>query len=547
MTKKEENAISRRQALRWGAGAGSAVLLDSTAMAQVRYQTPGVYIEEVPAFPNSIIQVATAVPAFIGYTQTASDNGQSLRALPTRIGSLADFRTYFGGDEPDLFALDLADPNAIPGPMGPEEVKLQTANGPLAVHLTGMSKPFRLYDAIRHFYENGGGDCYVVSIGDFDEAIDKQAMLDALVILEGEREPTLIAIPEAMLLSREDAAEVQNAMLEHCGQIMKSRIALLDIHEGYRDRSDPANDPITQFRNSLTASELSYGAAYYPWLRTSLTAQRPATYESLTPASRTRLYDLVNVDPETYLPSMTASERGLALERLAQIKPDNAAKTLDPEVLHKELLGTVPFYGELVAHLNNRQIILPPSAGMAGIMTKVDNDRGVWTAPANIGFDDVAMLLVSIDNNTQADLNAPLSGKSVNAIRAFPGAGTLVWGARTLDGNSNEWRYINVRRLMIMIEQSIRMALAPYVFEPNEASTWETIDAMVSNYLRGLWSRGALQGAKPSDAYNVAVGLGKTMTAQDILEDRLIVSVQLAVVRPAEFMVITLEQTQKRS
>jgi phage tail sheath protein FI len=145
--------------------------------------------------------------------------------------------------------------------------------------------------------------------------------------------------------------------------------------------------------------------------------------------------------------------------------------------------------------------------------------------------------VIAIDNATQdyltIDVNA---GKSINVIRAFTGKGTLIWGARTLAGNDNEWRYIPVRRLFNMVEESSKKAVEAFVFEPNDANTWVKVQGMLENFLTTLWRRGALQGAKPEHAFYVAVSLGKTMTALDILQGRMIVEIGMAVVRPAEFI-----------
>jgi len=129
----------------------------------------------------------------------------------------------------------------------------------------------------------------------------------------------------------------------------------------------------------------------------------------------------------------------------------------------------------------------------------------------------------------------------------FAGLGAVVWGARTLDGNSSDWRYIHVRRTGIMIEESIKLATGAYVFEPNTAPTWSMIEGMISSFLGSLWRVGALAGADPAQAFSVAVGLGKTMTPQDILEGTLRVSVQVAISRPAEFIVITVSQKMRTS
>ena len=191
--------------------------------------------------------------------------------------------------------------------------------------------------------------------------------------------------------------------------------------------------------------------------------------------------------------------------------------------------------------------LLPPSALMAGVFTTVDNTRGVWKAPANVSLAGVVSPSVNISHDEQEDLNVTPQGKSINAIRAFTGEGVLVWGARTLDGNSLDWRYINVRRTMIMLEESIRLANKAYVFEPNVANTWVTIKSMISNFLNGIWKRGGLAGATPEDAFAVFVGLGETMTPEDILEGILRVTVLVAISRPAEFIEITFQQQMQKS
>jgi uncharacterized protein len=182
---------------------------------------------------------------------------------------------------------------------------------------------------------------------------------------------------------------------------------------------------------------------------------------------------------------------------------------------------------------------LPPSGSIAGIYARVDNARGVWKAPANESINSVLGPSEQITADQQSGLNVdPVAGKSINVIRAFTGKGTLVWGARTLSGNDNEWRYVNVRRFFNMVEESSKKATEPFVFEPNDANTWVKVQGMLENFLTVLWRQGALQGAKPEHAFYVAVGLGKTMTALDILEGRMIVEIGMAVVRPAEFIIL---------
>lgn len=215
---------------------------------------------------------------------------------------------------------------------------------------------------------------------------------------------------------------------------------------------------------------------------------------------------------------------------------------------HLSLVASSPTYVKLLDEIRAVMNLLPPSSAMAGIYTMVDNNRGVWKSPANISLNSVIKPSANITHDEQEDLNIDaMTGKSINAIRTFPGIGTLVWGARTLDGNSLDWQYINVRRTMIMLEQSIKLALRSYVFEPNDSNTWVTVKSMLVNFLTEKWKQGALAGASPEDAFDVQVGLGATMTSLDILEGKMLVSVKLAIVRPAEFIVVTFEQQMQKS
>ena len=108
----------------------------------------------------------------------------------------------------------------------------------------------------------------------------------------------------------------------------------------------------------------------------------------------------------------------------------------------------------------------------------------------------------------------------------------------TLAGNDNEWRYVNVRRFFIFVEESVKKATEQFTFEPNDANTWVKVQGMIENFLTTQWRAGALQGIKPEHAFYVAVGLGKTMTPLDILEGRMVVEIGLAAVRPAEFIIL---------
>jgi phage tail sheath protein FI len=205
----------------------------------------------------------------------------------------------------------------------------------------------------------------------------------------------------------------------------------------------------------------------------------------------------------------------------------------------EELKRIWPVFKNIIDGVNNNLTILPPSGAMAGIYARVDNERGVWKAPANVSVTYAKGTLVNITDKIQEGLNIDVdAGKSVNAIRSFSGKGVLVWGARTLAGNDNEWRYVPVRRFFNMVEESVKKSTFWAVFEPNDANTWVKVKSMIENYLTLLWRQGALAGAKPEEAFFVEVGLNKTMTFVDILEGRMIVKIGMAAVRPAEFIIL---------
>ncbi|VTP99751.1 phage tail sheath family protein [Sphingobacterium daejeonense] len=197
-------------------------------------------------------------------------------------------------------------------------------------------------------------------------------------------------------------------------------------------------------------------------------------------------------------------------------------------------------YFQAKSAIANIQMLMPVSGTMAGIYAQVDNARGVWKAPANVNISNAIRPEILISHNQQMNLNVDsTAGKSINVIRSFPGRGpAIVWGARTLAGNDNEWRYIPVRRFFSMVEESVKNATEQFVFEPNDRNTWVRVKSMIENYLTQQWKAGALMGASTKEAFFVHIGLGETMTELDIWEGRMIVEIGMAVVRPAEFIIL---------
>ncbi len=193
----------------------------------------------------------------------------------------------------------------------------------------------------------------------------------------------------------------------------------------------------------------------------------------------------------------------------------------------------------MMAGVNNSSTVMPPSGSVAAVYAAIDRNNGVWKAPANKVLNMVSEPATIFKAPQLNNLNVDVvAGKSINAIIFLAGKGTFIFGARTLAGNDNEWRYIPVCRFFIMVQESCRQSTFKLVFEPNDSNTWGEMRSIIVNYLTTLWRRGALQGVKPEQAFYVAVGLGKTMTSMDIQEGRIIIEIGMAVLRPAEFITI---------
>ncbi len=714
-------------------------------------QTPGVYTVEKNAFPNAVAQVPTAIPAFIGYTETAVKGGKPIINVPTMINSLAEYQQHFGGAPVNKYPIVEVDTTTNPanGQKVYPAYDFEIYDKYYKIETPSPGNLFYLYNSLQLFYQNGGGPCYIVSVGlyeveekpdansDYENVAnepDKELILAGLNTLPKIQfpKPTMIVIPDALLLTEaSDYFTVQQQALMQCGEL-EDRVALIDIYNG--DQSLEDTNVISNFRNGIGNNYLNYGISYYPYLQTTIVDVSDITYANIDktstlPNAKTlsdifiglkalSSLDQITTDyesvlsglgstpkldfstgtptvvttPPTTLPStgtaypswsiafnafpgtddveailqwqlrviytmaleiytlgqspntlgepvvvikntdlisavknMSSPTGSMAslfqqlfaydfffqptgvtalgvitsttLTNLGFTAPDTtklsnpyaaivaaAGANNKPAIgeyfdlanpmiklaftTMSSMLNLIPQtamaflkqyngsletsnadYKSVMQAVANKAGILPPSAAMAGVYTLVDDTEGVWQSPANRNINSVIAPTVTIDNQQQAGLNVDaLAGKSINAIRAFYGRGpAIVWGARTLDGNSQDWKYINVRRTMIMIEQSVANAAFSLVFQPNDASTWNLCESMIANFLHNLWSEGALQGASPAAAYEVAIGLGKTMTPEDVLAGIMRVQVKLALVRPAEFIIITYQQEMATS
>ena len=515
-------------------------------------KSPGVYIDERNAFPNSVVAVATAVPAFIGYTPQALYEGKSFTNVPQKITSFAEFKAIYCYPDPAPPAAPASQYHPmyylVKQKSEPTKGDYMTIDDSFYSIVPDPNTIYYMYNSIRLFYENGGADAYIVSVGTYgaesknpmklgDPLINPNVQLgdlmNGLALLKKEEEPTMYICPEATLLSIDNNSTLMEEMLLQCTE-MQTAVSIFDVIGG-RD-PDPimyTND-INTFRMNTGNVGLCYGTAYYPFIGTTIMQNQDIDYSNLFGGDIKQLAPLLNspISPNQAVASIIANI-------------ENPASVLSATQNNNALINASKTYSTIIKHILSDANILPPSGAMAGVITNTDNEKGVWQAPANTSIVGVASLPICLSESQQGGLNVDaVSGKSINCIRMFNGIGILIWGARTLDGNSLDWKYLPVRRTMTFLEQSCKVAAHAYVFEPNNKNTWEAVKSMISSFLNIIWKEGGLQGASPADAFSVECGLGATMTSDDLLLGFMNVTVKVAIVHPAEFIVITFQQQQ---
>ncbi|OCA77245.1 hypothetical protein BBI01_01935 [Chryseobacterium artocarpi] len=568
----------------------------------MNYKTPGVYVEEETKFPPSVAQVETAIPAFIGYTAAGQKN------KPMRITSMLEYEESFGKANPETFAVDFKDG--------------------VATAMQTKVNDFKMYYAMQMYFANGGGPCYIISVGGYDAKVavesttSTETLSYGLELLKKEDEPTLIVFPDLQGLVPAEAdvaavtaaaklAEANKDLATHAEAAAKTvaDAANIEAPTTVKDvvdavvakantyvvtdaniakqvaQAQAAQAVVNAVKVAATPSNATVGdvkiaasAAAFIYNKNLKTAETVAKNAGdVKTEVLDRAGDAVTIDKAYSVYNKALDQAELLKDRfvIMDVLGDAAAfrdgvvstglqygaayypklntvlsydfKELDVLVTGAGDVRTLSelksknseLYNQAKKAIESKQVILAPSSAIAGMYAKVDSTSGVWKSPANLGLNLVESPTVKLSTKDQDLLNVdPSTGKSINAIRAFAGKGTLVWGARTLDGNSNEWRYISVRRLFNMVEESVKKATERFVFEPNTANTWVRVQSMIENFLDQQWRDGALAGSKPEEAFYVSVGLHKTMSAQDILEGRMNIEIGIAAVRPAEFIVL---------
>lgn len=452
------------------------------------YKTPGVYIEEIPKLPPSIASVETAIPAFIGYTEKARERQDGdLVNRGKNISSMLEYEQYFGFADPE------------PG------LTVSFTTSGTRTEIVGKVDPatqskFLMYYSLQIFFANGGGQCYIVSVGNYTSTggiISDGNLRAGLTAVEKIDEVTLIVFPDALNIA--DANTYYALYTDAIAQAkkLKDRFVVLDVYHSVDSPDWKADRDLLRNTLSGTTDDLKYAAVYFPRIKTTI---------------------------DFYFKDAMVKVEGSAFgATLEELKGGNNTQYFQA----KDALSRTP-------------MMLPASPAVVGVYAQVDSSRGVWKAPANVNINYGIEPEYKITLEDQQELNVDSkAGKSINVIRSFPGRGpAIIWGARTLAGNDNEWRYVPVRRFFNMVEESTKNATEQFVFEPNDLNTWTRVKSMIINYLTQQWKAGALQGTTAQEAFYVHVGLGTTMTYLDILEGRMIVEIGLAVVRPAEFIIL---------
>ena len=234
-------------------------------------------------------------------------------------------------------------------------------------------------------------------------------------------------------------------------------------------------------------------------------------------------------------------QQGYELEQAADVSALSLTTSTYATLYYPWAQVRNPFYNEDTNPNVPTTLNVSPAAIAAGVWARIDGTRGVWKAPAGVetSLRGLVGLEHTVDDGDQDQLN-PLG---VNCLRRFPNYGSVIWGTRTLSTKADpEWRYVPVRRTAIYIEESVYNGIQWAVFEPNNHRLWASLRSNIGGFMNGLFRAGAFQGEKASDAYFVRCGLGDTMTQNDIDRGQVIVIVGFAPLKPAEFVIVRIQQ-----
>ncbi|MBS9442825.1 phage tail sheath C-terminal domain-containing protein [Photorhabdus heterorhabditis] len=371
------------------------------------------------------------VPVFIGYTQPAKNNHAKNNRISdktaVKLHNLTDFTLSFGE--------------------------------------SGL-----MYYSVRHFFENGGQQAYVLSLGSDEPRDNFQSLTTTLQqdwvkqAISAQSAITLIVVPDIVYLNQMDAPDSeidQHDKILFWQQFWQSVLNLCNSRRGIMGLLDAPDDPAlaAECLAQFSSSDRQWGAVYWPRLNSAYQEQ-------------------------------------------------------------------------------NQPVVLSPTAAVAAVIQRNDNQMVVWHAPANI---TLAKVINPIRSYIEADDLFNQNGTSLNLVRSFPGKGTRIWGCRTLDNTpGSPWRYIQTRRLVSYIEAHMTQLGRAFVFEPNNAITWMKFKGQAYNWLRQLWLNGGLRGTQEDQAFEVLLGIDESMSEADLRAGKMIMKIRLALLIPAEFIELNL-------
>jgi len=558
------------------------------------YLSPGVYVEEFDSAGPPLSGVSTSTAGFIGLAERGPVEG-----LPQLVTSMNDFRRKYGGYLSDnqfgsyrylAYAVDQFFTNggsrAYIMRVAPSDAKTASSKGEffvvtarnpgswgnqVEVHIEPSSKA-----KTQIFEDLGGGKYRVKNSAGFVEG-------DAVVFTSGDSKTTAV-----VKSARDNVIELSASLGEDVvdnGLVPTKTLATLEfnVHVVFGDQREtfencsfnaaaPNHVSKVTSRSELVTIEAKRGADVAALFAESdrhvvtlsggsdgsPSGVSPSDFigEDRGPGQRTGIQAFVDNDEVSIMaiPGVTDPAVQLALvahcENLGSrfaILDLPADKTKVQDVLaYRDIFDTsyAAMYNPWVQvfdPLEKRNIFIPPSGSIAGVYARNDNTRGVEKAPANEVLRGVTGLAVQYNTGEQDILNP----KGVNLIRSFTGQGIRVWGARTLSSNAL-WKYVNVRRLFIFIEQSIKAGTNWVVFEPNDERLWSRVHRAIDAFLTRVWRSGALQGSTPAEAFFIDISRN-TMTQDDIDNGRLICVIGIAPVKPAEFVIFRITQKTSES
>jgi len=522
------------------------------------YGAPGVYVEEKPSGSMPLQGVGTAVAAFVGFTRTynadAGDPSDPEGVKPQLVTSWPQYERIYGG----------------------------FAKGAMLPH------------AVKGYFENGGSLCYIVRIpsGTGDGSLPQRALptagrkeVESLVVEGLEPDTTCEVVIEGPPPPAEGEQPAQEFTLKVVQDgAVREEYPGLTIGRGARGVDRVVNERSKMIRvqvqsaPGMSLAERTPAAGTYPVKPKRGAAVVKATPQQLEGSETERtgyqglaiaddvtivaVPDLITVatrddgslDEDIYLAAQGrlvdwCEASGTRMAILDSPPGLSAQAALEwRTALGKDSAFGAAYYPHLVvanplatngSTNGERFITVPPSGHVAGVWARTDAVRGVWKAPANEVVRGVARLEADVTTGEQSLLNP----EQVNCIRSFGANGIRIWGARTLARMDQSWRYINVRRLFIFVEESIRRGTQWVVFEPNDADLWARVRRTVAAFLRGLWMQGALVGATPDQAFFILCDETNN-PANSVDEGKLVVDIGIAPVKPAEFVIFRISQWQ---